>query len=221
VIGSLVAAGGSGSIEFNAADVFVVLLIGLGPLKAALVYLASTAGLDQRARRRVALRAVMVAGIVAVLLFVLGAGLARLLHFSNEALAVAGGLVLLTLGIQLIIPSRSSHPDPGGRSDVDPDAIAIFPLALPLLLNPIGIVALFTYSGSFDVEEGLITIALIGAVLAVDVIVFLLLSRAKPLDPNVVSVVEIVLGFLLAALAIEMLLSALGQAGVITYQGGS
>lgn len=99
-------------------------------------------------------------------------------------------------------------------------AIAIFPLALPLLLNPIGIVALFTLSGTLDFQDGLITLGLIAGVLIIDVVVFLLLSRVGPINPQVVSVVEIVLGFLLAALAVELALSALSDSGVITYTTG-
>ena len=99
----LAAAAEGGSIEFNALDVFLVLLIGLGPVKAALVYLGMTSGLDQPTRVGIAARAVLVAGVVAVVLFVIGAGLAQLLHVSSQALAIAGGIVLLLLGIRMII----------------------------------------------------------------------------------------------------------------------
>ena len=219
MITTLVAAGGEVSTEFNAVDVFVVLLIGLGPVKAALVYLGSTSQFEPPIRRRIAMKAVLVAGVVAIALFLLGAGLAQLLHFSAEALAIAGGLVLLILGIRMILSQGGGGHD--AEVDVDPDAVAIFPLALPLLLNPVGIVALFTLSGTLDFEQGLVTIGLIIGVLVVDIIVFLLLARARPLNPQVVSVVEIVLGFLLAALAVELVLSALSDASVITFTPGS
>lgn len=212
---SFLAAGGGVPTEFNAVDVFVVLLIGLGPVKAALVYLGATSQLEPAVRRRIALRAVLVAGIVAILLFLLGAGLAQLLHFSSEALAVAGGLVLLILGIRMVLSQGGGGHDT--EAAVDPDAVAIFPLALPLLLNPVGIVALFTLSGTLDFQQGLVTVGLILGVLVVDVVAFLLLARARPLNPQVVSVVEIVLGFLLAALAVELVLSALNDAGVLTF----
>jgi small neutral amino acid transporter SnatA (MarC family) len=214
----LAAAAEGSSVEFNAADVFVVLLIGLGPIKAAMVYLGVTSGLPREVRVRVARRAISVAGIVALALFLLGAALAALLHISTESLAVAGGLVLLLLGLRMIL-GQGTAPTEGGRPP-DPEAIAIFPLALPLLLNPIGIVALFTYSGTTDFGEALVTLGLIAAVLVVDAVVFLGLSKVGPLNPQVVSVVEIVLGFLLAALAVELIVSALNDAGIITLSTG-
>mgnify|MGYP001811695875 CR=1 FL=1 len=100
--------------------------------------------------------------------------------------------------------------------DADPNAIAIFPPALRLLLSPVGIVALFTYSGTLDLDEGLVTLGLIGIVPVIDLVAVLLLARSRPLDPQIVSVSEIVLGFLLAALAVELVLTSLSDAGVIT-----
>lgn len=58
--------------EFFPADAALILLIGMGPFKAVLVYMGATAGMEADVKRRVALKMVSVAGIVAVGLFVLG-----------------------------------------------------------------------------------------------------------------------------------------------------
>ena len=53
--------------------------------------------------------------------------------------------------------------------------IAVYPLAVPLTLNPIGIVALVTYgASSISVGQGLVVLAVLATVLAIDVVVYLL-----------------------------------------------
>ena len=102
-----------------------------------------------------------------------------------------------------------------GGPPKDPDALAAYPLGLPLLLNPVGIVALIAYSGSPDlVDIGLVAVAGI-VVLGIDIAVMLGLSRVGRLNEQVVSVTEIVLGFLLAALAIQLIVDGAVDMGVL------
>jgi multiple antibiotic resistance protein len=203
------------SLELGA--VFLTLLVGMGLVKVAIVYVAETAAFSMEVRRRVALVAVVVAGIVGAFLLMAGALLAKLLHFSNGALAIAGGIVLLILGIRMILGQGGSKVENGPPKD--PDALAVYPLGLPLLLNPVGIVALIAYSGSPDlVDIGIVAIAGL-IVLAIDLLVLLGLARVGKISAQIVSVAEIVLGFLLAALAIQLMVDGAVDMGVITTTG--
>jgi multiple antibiotic resistance protein len=201
-------------VSLEPVAVFLTLLVGMGPVKVAIVFLAETADFSPDVRRRVAIRAVSVAGIVAAFLLVAGALLARLLHFTTGALAIAGGIVLLILGIRMIL--GQGKPKVEGGPPADPDALAVYPLGLPLLLNPVGIVALITYSGSPDlVDIGIVAVAGL-VVLGIDIAALLVLSRVGRLNEQVISVTEIVLGFLLAALAIQLIVDGAVDMGVIS-----
>lgn len=194
--------------------VFLTLLVGMGPVKAAIVYVSETATFTPEVRRRVAIRAVLVAGVVAAFLLLTGFFLAKLLHFTTGALTIAGGLVLLILAIGMIL--GQGKPKVEDAPPKDPDALAIYPLGMPLLLNPIGIVALITYSGSPDlVDIGIVAVAGL-IVLVIDLLVFLGLSRVGRINEQYVSVAEIVLGFLLAALAIQLIVDGAVSMGILT-----
>ena len=65
---------------FSLAEAFITVFIGMGPIKVLLVYIASTKDLDKEVRRQMARRIVLVAGSVAVGLFILGALLQQILH---------------------------------------------------------------------------------------------------------------------------------------------
>jgi len=72
-------------------DLFLLLLIGIGPKLALLPYLEVTAEMDAGARRGIVRTMVTTAAVVALVLVVFGELLRRLLHFSTGALAIAGG----------------------------------------------------------------------------------------------------------------------------------
>ncbi|HCB50799.1 MAG TPA: MarC family protein, partial [Chloroflexi bacterium] len=67
---------------FSLAEAFIALFIGMGPIKVLLVYIAKTQNMEEDVRRRVARRIAVVAAAVAIGLFILGAVLQQILHFS-------------------------------------------------------------------------------------------------------------------------------------------
>ena len=197
-------------------EVFIILFIGMGPTKVLLVYMELTHGLEASVRAQMARRVVTVAGAVALGLFAIGALLQQFLHFSIGALTIAGGLILLLLGLKMVLGSAGSGG--GEQTQKDPMSLATSPLAIPLMLNPIGIVALITFSSTdLTVEE---IVAIVVMILIIMVIDYLVLSSAdrvaKFLSPATVEVLEKVLGILLAALAVELILLGLADSlGII------
>jgi multiple antibiotic resistance protein len=109
--------------------------------------------------------------------------------------------------------------DAGGDHDpdADPHRLAMFPLAVPYLLNPAGIVVLVTASAEAK-TAGELAIVLIplAAVLIIDVVALGAANRiSSHLDPARMLVTEKVFGFLLAALAVQLTLNGLADSGVI------
>ena len=89
---------------------------------------------------------------------------------------------------------------------------------MPYLLNPVGIVGLVTISAEaksftvFAVEFGILVF-----VLLLDVVVFREANRVSDkLDENRMLVTEKVFGFLIAAIAVQLILDGLASAGVIS-----
>src|SRR5690242_12902626 len=123
----------------GAIDTFLALLIGVGPKLALVPFLEITAPLDEGAKRRVLRKMLVTAATVALALIVLGELLRGLLHFTVASLSIAGGLILLVLAIWMVLSQPSSAHQTTGK---DPMQLAQFPLAVPYLLNPVGIVSL-------------------------------------------------------------------------------
>ena len=87
-------------------DTFLVLLIGIGPKLALVPFVEITASLDAAAKRRVQRKMLVTAGIVALILILLGELLRALLHFTISSLSIAGGVILLVLAVWMVLGQR-------------------------------------------------------------------------------------------------------------------
>jgi small neutral amino acid transporter SnatA (MarC family) len=216
-------------------DTFLLLLIGIGPKIALVPFLEMTAGMTESTKRRVRHKMLITAALVAALLLILGGLLTRLLHFSPGALGVASGIILLIIAATMVLGqgngtgggngggAHGGGAHGGGHQIItrDPMQVAVFPLAVPYLLNPAGIVVLVTLSAEAS------SLAVLGAavgvlvvVLVFDVVVFRWATAvSSKLDASRMLVTEKVFGFLLAALGVQLVLNGLADVGVIHLTG--
>ena len=197
-------------------DTFLLLLIGIGPKIALVPFLEVTAAMDGATKAVVVRKMLITAGVVAVILVGLGELLARLLHFSTGSLSIAGGIILVIIAVTMVLGSTDPQESPAIKGR-DPMQIAVFPLAIPYLLNPAGIVTLVTLSAEADsFAVFAMVLGVLAVVLALDVAVFRWANRVSDhLDESRMLVTEKIFGVLLAALAVQLMLDGLDSVGII------
>ena len=198
------------------AKLVLLLLIGMGPKIALVPFLEKTKHFDAETQRAVGRRMVRIAVITALILFAFGALLMRLLHISGGAVAVAGGIILAILAIEMVT-GHSQKPVEEFPTKEDPRQIAVYPLAIPYLLNPVGITVLIIAS---DEVASVASVALVvGIVLligAFDYLIFANIDKlSKRLNPTTLVISEVVFGLLLTAVAVQLTVSGLGSLGII------
>ncbi|MBK5109333.1 MAG: MarC family protein [Anaerolineales bacterium] len=202
-------------------DLFMLLLIGMGPKIALVPFIDLTKDMDSETQRKVAQRMVQTGVTTALILAVLGWFLMRLLHFSTGAANIAGGIVLLLLALHMLVsPGKDDHHEKAtGR---DAMQMALYPLAVPYLLNPAGIAALVIASSEVDsILMGVILVGLVLLVGVIDWVIFRNMNKlTKYLDPSRLAVTEAVFGVLLAALAVQLMLDGLHDLGIISILVG-
>ena len=100
--------------------------------------------------------------------------------------------------------------------------MALYPLAVPYMLNQAGIAVLVIYSS--DISSVLMLVILVAIVLIMGVLDWYVFSNmdklAKHLDPSRLAVTEAVFGVLMAALAVQLMLDGLDALGIISLLGG-
>ncbi|KPK13169.1 MAG: transporter [Anaerolineae bacterium SG8_19] len=197
-------------------DLFLLFLIGMGPKIALVPFLDLTQGMEADTQRKIANTMVRTAVGTALILVVLGWFLMRLLHFTPGAANIAGGIVLLLLALHMLIsPGKTGHEEES--SGRDPMQMAIYPLAVPYLLNPAGIAALVIASSEIDsIITGALIVGLVLLVGAIDFAIFRNMDKlARHLDPSRLVITEAVFGVLLAALAVQLMVDGLADLGIV------
>ena len=193
----------------------LLLLIGMGPKIALVPFLEKTKHFDADTQRAIGRQMVRVAVVTALILFATGALLMRLLHITGGAVAVAGGAILATLAIEMVHGPGKKTVEVEALED--PKRIAIYPLAVPYLLNPVGITILIIASAEVvSVASAGLVLGLVLLVGAFDYALFANIDKvSKRLNPTTLVISEVVFGILLAAVAVQLIVSGLDSLGII------
>jgi multiple antibiotic resistance protein len=199
------------------AKLLLLLLIGMGPKIALVPFLEKTKHFDAETQRAVGRRMVVTAVVTALVLFAFGALLMRLLHITGGAVAVAGGIILALLAIKMVVGHGEKAVEEQLVVKDDPAKIAVYPLAVPYLLNPVGITILIIAS------DEVVSLASVGLVLglvllvgAFDYWIFANIDKlSKRLNPTGLVISEVVFGILLTAVAVQLTVTGLGSLGII------
>lgn len=202
------------------ATLALLMLIGMGPKVAFVPFLERTKAMSPEQQREVGRHMVKVAVITALVLFATGALLMKLLHITPGGVAIGGGIVL---GLMALRMASGPGGEPHETLEVAPDTrtIAVYPLAIPYLLNPVGMTVLIVASGSVDSVAGAgLVVGLILAVGALDWFYFTNMQViSKRVNPATLVISEVVFGILLTALAVELIVHGLTAMGLLAAAG--
>jgi multiple antibiotic resistance protein len=197
------------------AKLLLLLLIGIGPKIALVPFLEKTKNFAPEQQCAIGRRMVVTAVVAAVVVFITGGLLLRLLHITTGAVAVAGGIILALIAVKMALGSEEVVEDP--EMPANPDKLAIYPLAIPYLFNPVGITVLIIASESVHtIAAAALVLSLVLLVGAFDYLIFSNIDKiAKRINPASLIVSEIVFGVLLTAVAVQLFVFGLQLLGII------
>jgi multiple antibiotic resistance protein len=201
---------------FFAAAIATIVSV-VDPVGIAPIFLALTPQMGRKQQLSVIWKAVAIAAVILVIFAFGGQFMLRVLGITQPAFAIAGGVLLLLIAIDMLFArvSRTKDTPEEDAEALQSTDISVFPLAVPILAGPgaIATVILYMSQAGTDVGEiaavlGAIAIALVASYLSmrISTLVMLVLRRTG------VQVVSRVMGILLAALAVQFILN-----GVLNY----
>lgn len=190
----------------------VTLIVTVDPPGLAPIFLSLTPGMDALARRKVAIRAVIIAFVIMAATALGGAPLINVLGITLPAFRIAGGLLLFTIAYQMIFGGRQERKAETAEKAITEDHIrniAAFPLGIPLMAGPGAITAILLLAGRAqgDPLRLAILIGVIGLVVLACLVSFLLatrISRLLGVTGNIV--LTRLLGVILAAMAVQFVI---------------
>jgi multiple antibiotic resistance protein len=191
-----------------AISAFVTVFVVVDPIAMAPTFLAVTDGMPREARKSVALRASLIAGIILIGTALIGNRLLLLFGISLPAFRIAGGLLLFWIAAEMVFGVRSRHEGQTAEQAMEERVrnVAAFPLAIPLLAGPGAIAATVLLAGRASGDWSRLGVLIgIEALVAVSCLVTFLLSERISGFLGVTGniVLSRLLGVLLAALAVQ------------------
>jgi multiple antibiotic resistance protein len=183
-------------------ETVVTLFVIVDPLGTVPVFVALTAGRTPAQRRWAAVQSAVTAGALIAVFALFGRILLGYLNVSIQSLAIAGGLLLLLVALEMFR---------GHSGEVSSSVnIVLVPLATPLLAGPGAIAAVMVLANRHTDLGGRIGVILgVVAVVALVAVILLLAGQlARILRPAFVDFLTRVLALLLSAIAVQLIVDA-------------
>jgi len=193
---------------------FVTLLFIIDPFALVPVYLTLTERFSTPDLAVIRRKAILIAFAMLVLFSLAGMRVFALFGITLPAFQIAGGLLLLTIGISQVNANRRKvNSDEEGESH-DKDDISVFPLATPLLAGPGAISTVILYATEAGSHLRIVELlAAITGCMAVSYAVLL----ASPgllrfLGKTGLNLLSRIMGLVLTAVAVQFILNGVTEA---------
>jgi multiple antibiotic resistance protein len=193
---------------------FITLFVVIDPPGCAPIYAGLTHGATAVQRRAMAIRAVLIAGIILLLFTLVGQDLLGALHIELDSFRIAGGLMLFLIALDMVFEKRTQRREERAEKVMatpEVEDVSVFPMAMPMLAGPGAIASVMLLeSGARGIEGTLVVLAALGTVLLLTLLALLAASPLMKLfGARVEAVITRLLGVLLAALAAQYVIDGL------------
>ncbi len=193
---------------------FVTLFVVIDPPGCAPIFSSLTTGASAIQRRRMAIRAVIVASCILLGFAVVGEDLLGVLGISLEAFRIAGGIMLFFIAMDMVFEKRTQRREDRAqkiKETPEIEDVSIFPMAMPMIAGPgsIATVMLLTARAQ-GIEQSLTVLAALAANLLLMLVALVAVGPImRLLGDQVEAVITRLLGVVLAALAVQFVLTGL------------
>lgn len=201
----------------------------MNPFIALPMFLALTSGDDPARQRRIGVQVVLYSLAMCIVIMASGAAILDFFGISVSHFRVAGGIVLMTIGLGMLNGGSSAHegtaqeraqmrsalreasappaaPEAGGH-------VAFYPLTFPMILGPGTIASIIVFTGQAGGAPGLFAVVL--ALAAVLAVLFVVLWFAPAIGKRMSETLRIIMtrlmGMIVAAIAVAMATAGLQE----------
>jgi multiple antibiotic resistance protein len=212
-----------GSLLPHAATVFMGFFAIMNPIANTSIFLGLTAGEDAATKRQVARNSLLLAFVIIVIVAVMGKLLFQLFGITLPAFRITGGILIFFIGVQMLQGAHSSVHKPSDsdlKKSREADlAIAVSPLAIPILAGPGTIATAMNFASASGITTLLITIGAFAILCLITYVSFVSGERMiKYLGENAVNAITRLMGLILATIGTQMVIA--GISGLLSPAHG-
>jgi len=192
----------------------VTFFVVIDPPGCAPIYAGLTKGVPPVHARAMALRAVIVAGLILIAFALFGQDVLRALGISLDSFRIAGGIMLFLIALEMVFEKRTQRREDRAQKLIDTpeiEDVSIFPMAMPMIAGPGSIASvMLLMSRGTGVER---TVIILTALLLILALTWVALVLAGPLmrlmGTRIEAVISRLLGVLLGALAAQFVIDGI------------
>ena len=193
---------------------FVSFFVVIDPPGCAPIFYGLTSGATPAQRRRMGIRAVVVATLILLLFALVGEPMLAVLGIELSSFRIAGGVMLFFIAIDMVFEKRTQRREDRAqkvKETPEIEDVSIFPMAMPMIAGPGSIATVMLIMARAQGLEA--NIAVLAALFANLALMMGALLAVGPLmrlfGQNVEAVITRVLGVILAALAVQFIVDGL------------
>ena len=190
----------------------------MNPVANTPVFLGLTAEDDTATRRKVAAKSLILSFVIIVVFSVVGKLIFQLFGITLPAFRIMGGILVALVGYHMLQGGEHSsiqHPnEEDTQKSLDAKlAVAITPLAMPILAGPGTIATAIHFSTTGGISDVVVTIAAFFVLCVITFMFFISGERfVRYIGENGIKVVTRLMGLILAVIGVQMLISGIGGA---------
>jgi len=201
---------------------FIIYFVVIDPVGNAPIFLAVTQHQDRARKLRTALEGTAIATTIMLFFALCGAWILGYLNISEAAFRIAGGIILFLVALDMLAAKRQQRKreaTTGDDSAAEPDNVAIYPLAIPLLAGPSAIMSVIVVTGGFA-SGGVAAVltgyaALLAVMVATGVILSITVLAEGWMNEKITMVFSRITAIILAGLSVQYVIDGLATIGLI------
>jgi multiple antibiotic resistance protein len=188
-------------------------------------FLAITGSMTPERRRRMARKGTVTAWIVLTTFAICGQLIFRMFGITLPAFEVAGGLILLLIGLDMLEAKRSPTAEAQGDTEeaTAKEDAGIVPLGIPMLAGPGAISSVMVLVGQVPSLWHWEMVAILGSITITCLITYWVLAGAgrvrQVMGETGIRILVRIMGLLLVALAMQFFVNGLTDLGLIPRHG--
>jgi len=195
----------------------VAVLAVLNPVGNAAIFIGLTANRSPSEQRNTAYICSIAVAVIMLISVWAGPWMLKAFGISVSAFEIAGGLIVLLIGLDMIRGGQKKHSATPEESAADhaeaqqKESVAVVPLAIPIVAGPGAISAIIAHASLFPtavsqlIESGIV----VALALVVGIAFFLAPWLAKLLGRFGLKVVTRIMGLILAAIAFQLIINGM------------
>ncbi len=191
--------------------IFLIFAV-VDPIGSIPVYLEATKEFDLAHKKKIAVRASVIAFFILLFFIVIGQLILEGMSVSLDAFQISGGVILFLFALTMIF--GAGKPEQEKNNITDYKHVTIFPIAIPSIASPGAIMAvvLMTNNHIYSIKQQTVTTLIVLGVIGFTCLILLIANRLqKVIGDYGITVLSKIMGLILASYATQSILNGISS----------